>query len=1490
MRKDLSIEAEGCLTRNRRRRAWRKVVGVLACIVVFCTTYALILPAITMEKKGCGKTEHTHGKTCYQSGAIICGQEEHTHTAECSTQPEPTEARPEHVSKVSVLASEIGEKLDGDYAYISELKIITEKDQNGNPRTGTGSVPFDDNDNPGNDSSADNDIVRSFDILYYTLLVQNAVRDKSPYKFYKEGTLHFEFVLPASRDQAMFDVDKIAWLKSKPEAQYTITEGTYGGKPAQFLRGSFLWKPSEGNATAIGESFIELDVHLRVLAMTQDEKLQPEFTFWLEGNNVPEASPDHPDTYVPVTGSNTICPTHNDKDYNTVSASPVTVSSEPRYNILINDGRKQMLGTFNFNTGNDQALNQGAGQVYGRRVNYGLAVQIYGKSKDHGLRGCEIPNGDDITFDLDISSQYVYSNATGEYTVDSFAVGYTPLVYSVGDSNNRDVKADGRTIGGGYPYANRVPANKRNDGAQNYQSCYDGGTWKASLSEDKKTLSITISNYAVDLNFLPYGWIGESSSEYHYFNPNTISGFWDVQEATFSAGELWIVQPFRDASGELINKKFASGSFTMTVKNRNLKMSGTTPLPEDTDNGNQMNIEDDQFAWGVALEKPGTLDYDIAFQKKNNKAWNDALTDGCWGDGKDWVVAGGEMAIFDWIVHEGEGLYTGVAYDQLIKFDPDYFTPDECKSLYWHSGMFVRVGYGAVAASPDSGWDHKGKQPHEEGYDTAMINATADDMIFFESLSELQGKGYRCAGILFEYRGPSNTNNFHSDRRVTGYATSNQNLAGNVFMVTHSASVWTKSDVEQLVARQYNKSAAELTDNDYLKYMQEKFPSRFFGNTGKQVSYSTYPAYPNNYSNQGVNGTDTDRNERFKDYKKSVYNETGWVSGTSGTDYGDSCLLVPYTMEIDKSVTQTTSSGEKKTVYSIDDGQCYADYQLVGAANVGTLNLGQGSASLIKTTVYIKDTLPKGLTYVNGSSRYGGTYHQTEEGRPGSVVGGTEITPEITHNDDGTTTLLYTLENVTLDMNQKTILPSIYYTCWIGNAVDIQDNVKDKEYLTNTVQIWSTEDRQRPFNTSNRNETTATIQVSKLNMGNLLKLADQVSVDQGGEMGFTMAIGNSGANARNVIALDMLPYHGYKETNFAKGTACLSQVTELTLIKNTDGVDLTQFKVYRSPGNKPAVRDNTSTKYSYTNVSHETLVGGPGVGWGWTELPIDPATGKITLPDDCKPEAILIRGQLDAGQTLGIHMTIRLTNDTPGDKVVNHLYESGGSEAAGELHAQATTYVVGRTLEGLTWLDESRDGIQNEGPEKLLDGVKVTLLKFKGGDSAVEANYEPYCYPGTNTPIVIQTGQQISVLAQSSDAATEYEPGRYKFTDLPPGIYAVKFESGTDTDISQLLAAPANRGDDTLDSDGYAVYSDNMTLEKTVILGIELPSAEDMQTILYESKYHDSGFYSRGYELPKTGGAGTTPYTLGGALLLTGAVLLLLYKARKRGKEDFASS
>lgn len=87
MKKLLLREAAKHKLQNRRRKRWQKTVSILACLVVFCTVYALILPALTAEADTyCGKEEHTHTEDCYEE-KLICGKEEgegvHHHTDDC---------------------------------------------------------------------------------------------------------------------------------------------------------------------------------------------------------------------------------------------------------------------------------------------------------------------------------------------------------------------------------------------------------------------------------------------------------------------------------------------------------------------------------------------------------------------------------------------------------------------------------------------------------------------------------------------------------------------------------------------------------------------------------------------------------------------------------------------------------------------------------------------------------------------------------------------------------------------------------------------------------------------------------------------------------------------------------------------------------------------------------------------------------------------------------------------------------------------------------------------------------------------------------------------------------------------------------------------------------------------------------------------------------------------------------------------------------------
>ena len=79
------------LAKNRKDRMWKRVVGTLGCIAVFCTVSALALPAITAsDVTYCGKEEHQHSDVCSEQ-VLVCGLEEsegfalggHSHSESC---------------------------------------------------------------------------------------------------------------------------------------------------------------------------------------------------------------------------------------------------------------------------------------------------------------------------------------------------------------------------------------------------------------------------------------------------------------------------------------------------------------------------------------------------------------------------------------------------------------------------------------------------------------------------------------------------------------------------------------------------------------------------------------------------------------------------------------------------------------------------------------------------------------------------------------------------------------------------------------------------------------------------------------------------------------------------------------------------------------------------------------------------------------------------------------------------------------------------------------------------------------------------------------------------------------------------------------------------------------------------------------------------------------------------------------------------------------
>ena len=113
---------DGLMVRNSRRLAWKRIVFVMGCIVVFCTTYALILPAITMEiPTYCGFIEHIHTDECYRQI-----------TSENKIVPIPAESNPNIHHHTEMCYDEFGTLICGEADFVVHTHDESCYDTDGN--------------------------------------------------------------------------------------------------------------------------------------------------------------------------------------------------------------------------------------------------------------------------------------------------------------------------------------------------------------------------------------------------------------------------------------------------------------------------------------------------------------------------------------------------------------------------------------------------------------------------------------------------------------------------------------------------------------------------------------------------------------------------------------------------------------------------------------------------------------------------------------------------------------------------------------------------------------------------------------------------------------------------------------------------------------------------------------------------------------------------------------------------------------------------------------------------------------------------------------------------------------------------------------------------------------------------------------------------------------------------------------------------------------
>lgn len=287
-------------------------------------------------------------------------------------------------------------------AYVKNLNI---------KNTTTGTAPFDRDDNAGNDSSKDNDRVRSFDLIEYGLEVTYSTRSIATTA--SSVSLHFEATMDADVTEAVFDTSKLNWLQE----QYTIEYLDESGNVVLTQKPDGSLTDAQGNSVDLNELVSDsshgqesyttaiksqrltgtrayqtdknwseqaetLSFGVQVLGATNDQKIKPQFKAWIEGNE---------DNYgTESVGESSQVQLAQKVTDNTCASNEITVSAGARFNMeLTKNNNMSYKGWFDFSTGkevsesNNDSYTVGNTTVTGKQL-YALLEQLANLEENRG--------------------------------------------------------------------------------------------------------------------------------------------------------------------------------------------------------------------------------------------------------------------------------------------------------------------------------------------------------------------------------------------------------------------------------------------------------------------------------------------------------------------------------------------------------------------------------------------------------------------------------------------------------------------------------------------------------------------------------------------------------------------------------------------------------------------------------------------------------------------------------------------------------------------------------------------------------------------------------------------------------------------------------------------------------------------------------------------------------------------------------------------------
>ena len=375
-------------------------------------------------------------------------------------------------------------EVNGDLGYITSAEASEVK---------TGVGPFDDNDDPGNDSSEENNIVRSFDQLTWTYELTFGLKPGTTETSLKGGVIEVEAKLPESLTNLVeWDLGSMLWI-----------EDANLSSDGMNLTGNYIM--SDDEITIPGKTNVVFV--LQVKNATQGTGIQPLFKFKLSGNEKNEEV--------------------------TQTAEKVIVSSTGKYNIQLHSNTG--------NLSNKTTLNYGQGEISGRMYGYGFTVQLYNDNESKGLKGLEYPEGE-ISFDIDLKLE---RTEIGSTNIEDITNEATPILWNYrannwdtedlsGNIENRDMYYDGNIYS---IYDMGLPLGI--DVGERYYSTYNSGD--IIIEQNGSKLHVTINDYDFDKEFPMYSsaWPGATVNN---------RGKYEDCIGTFSVGYMQIFVPDTEAS------------------------------------------------------------------------------------------------------------------------------------------------------------------------------------------------------------------------------------------------------------------------------------------------------------------------------------------------------------------------------------------------------------------------------------------------------------------------------------------------------------------------------------------------------------------------------------------------------------------------------------------------------------------------------------------------------------------------------------------------------------------------------------------------------------------------------------------------------------------------------------------------------------------------------------------------------------------------------